>query len=371
MKIAILTLPLHSNYGGILQAWALQETLKRLGHEVVVLNYKEGRVCNLYFPLVVLHRAYLRFFKKMEVPILGPIYHYALERNIRPFVNEHMGLSRPLGTEADLTKYIVLNHIEAVVIGSDQVWRPGAGLAYFASFLNEPTNVRRIAYAASFGCDDPHFANIDYLRAMLDDFASISVREQRGVDICKSLFGLDVECMPDPTMLLPIHEYDNLSSKAVAPQGKYILGYFLTSGQRYMQIAEHVAQQLRLPLRVILTEEQLHHQHIPHPMISVQDWVATFKHAEYVITDSFHGATFSLLYRHSFAVIDNRTGSARIATLLNTFNMSNRLVADPVSPSCITKALLDVPSNDNEVEEKLRFLRSKAITFLQRALNRK
>ena len=211
MKIGILTLPLHTNYGGILQAYALQTVLERMGHQTVVLNHKRKYSLPAWrLPLSYTKRVIKKF-------VLG-------RKDIRIFAEQHQNKEYAIvsqHTQRFIDTYIHTYNVEsfkslkaadfdAIVVGSDQVWRPkyfepmfGEGIDNaFLSFAHN-WKIKRISYAASFGTEDWEYTD-EYTRMcseLLGLFDAITVREESGVRLCKDKFGVDAEHVLDPTML--------------------------------------------------------------------------------------------------------------------------------------------------------------------------
>ena len=185
MKIAILTFSKVNNYGATLQCYALSTILRRLGHEVVLLDYQLPRSKSLN-PIYRFHQ----FVQKI-------LFEKFRNRYLPPF-------SIPLKSKSDLQK--LYPKADLYVVGSDQVWNPnitrdaGVGV-YFFDFL--PDNVRRIAYAASFGVSQTDvFGEYSQVSSLLKKFNSIGVREISGISICQTLANRDATLVVDPTLLL-------------------------------------------------------------------------------------------------------------------------------------------------------------------------
>ncbi len=224
MKIGIFTLPLVNNYGGILQAYALSRVLVGLGHEPWLINLRLQRS--------KLSIAYIKFLVAcaLKKELCGAKFNPSYERDTSGFVAENIPLTAPVCTPADLKALCEKERFEAVILGSDQVFRP----SYFADFADcfslgfLPPNCTRIAYAASFGgdrlCGLKNPADLKAHTANLAKFKAISVRECDGVRLARECFGVDARWVLDPTLLANKEIYDKFLS--LAPQRKgfaYIL----------------------------------------------------------------------------------------------------------------------------------------------------
>ena len=210
MKIGILTQPLQRNYGGILQCYALCEVLKGLGHEVCVLDRHH------HTPFL---RKLLRSAKRILRYCLGAekkenilsIWMTAgqmrtISRHTSAFIDRHIPHTRPLLRTKELRQAAGNEHIDAYVVGSDQVWRPVFSPCitnYYIDF-DQRDHIIRIAYAASFGVDTWEYDRQaqQVCAGYAKKFDAISVREDSGVTLCRNYLGVAAEHVLDPTMLL-------------------------------------------------------------------------------------------------------------------------------------------------------------------------
>ena len=223
MKIGILTLPLHTNYGGILQAYALQTVLERMGHEVCLIEKKRKPF------RLPLWKAPLVYGKRVLKNLAGHPYPIFYEQK----VNREEPITRQ-NTDLFIKRYIkrrIVNDFselkesdfDAIVVGSDQIWRP----KYFNGNIEdaylkfaEGWNIKRIAYAASFGTDEWEYtaAQTKECARLLKQFDAVSVREASGVDLCRKHFGVEARHVLDPTMLLTAEDYIRLFETAGTPK---------------------------------------------------------------------------------------------------------------------------------------------------------
>ena len=229
-----------------------------------------------------------------------------------------------------------------IVVGSDQVWRARYAdiPAQFLSALEpiQGDRPRRISFAASFGVDDiAEYSSDDRSRAaeLIRRFDAVSVREDSGVLICQDEFGVRAEQHVDPTMLLTAADYLNLVSHAggaLSPAAGRVLIYRLDSNDEVRRITAVVGSRLGLPLLEILTlPPSSHHVDAAEPddfvMPSVEHWLASFASADFVVTDSFHGCVFSILFNRPFVLYANvERGAARFDSLLRVFGLEHHRV---------------------------------------------
>lgn len=377
MRIGILTLPPHANYGGILQAYALQTVLERMGHDVVVFN-KPIKKQVLPFPMSFLHYI-VRFikkyiFRKTNVYVFKEqkIYKYQKANTLYTdaFVNTHLH-NKFIDTLGDIK-----DEYDAIIAGSDQVWRKiyfngsweksNPDDAYLA-FTND-WNIKRIAYAASFGVDYIELDDTDILKCKdaIQKFKAVSVREKTGVDICKKHFNVDAKWVADPTLLLDVSDYLTLAKDSNSLfTGKYILKYVLDESEEIYDLVHKLEEQKGYPMKELKTHEKDSLSEISNcTRLPVEEWLYAFAHADYILTDSFHGTVFSILFHKQFTVIANKErGITRFTSLLSMFGLEDRLIFSPNE----YKELPDI--NYDEVDIRLEKRRSEALSFLTEALN--
>lgn len=213
MKIAILTLPLHTNYGGLLQAYALQSALERMGYEVSVLDKIRKPKVQIPFSVSV-KRLIMKFILRKNVAPIGQLEDYKRRKkrntNTWKFADKYIHRH-----ELDNLGSIKEDDYDVFVVGSDQIWRREYILNSFKcvedAFLGfaKTWNVKRIAYAPSFGHDVWDYTPEETvsIRALLRLFDYLSVREESGVELCMRELGLTTKHVADPTMLLTAEDY--------------------------------------------------------------------------------------------------------------------------------------------------------------------
>lgn len=337
MKIAILTLPLHTNYGGILQAYALQTILGRMGHDVHVIERKRKP---LSLPIYKMPFSYGKRIIKNLIGRRFPLFYEQKINRERPIIQQY--------TDEFIHKYIHLkqynnfsdilpSEYDAFVVGSDQVWRPkyfGAnqmGNAYLQ--FTESWDVKRLAYAASFGTENWEYTpkQTEECSRLAKLFNAISVREDSGVELCKKYLGVDVQHVLDPTMLLDKQDYINLFETAHTPQSKgNLLCYILDETPEKEQIVRRIAKEKGL--NIFKTNSKVENRQAPlneRIQPPVEQWIRGFYDADFVITDSFHACVFSILFNKPFLVCSNiDRGLSRFKSILNVFDLQDRMIID-------------------------------------------
>ena len=302
MKTAILTQPLLANYGCLLQNYALQQALRRLGHDPVTLDYLPVTYAKWY-----LKSLWRKVFRGAPYVPLLPGRPPVFDR----FVRERITTLPQRGCyrHASLEK----NGIDALVVGSDQVWRPRFNrktlpdmFFAFAGDFQGP----RIAYAASFGTEewDGDAAVTARCATLLRRFDAVSVREPSGVELCRRVFGVDAVQMPDPLLLLEKEGYLSLCEAVPAAPEPYVAAYVLDAAPESEERVAAKSAETGLKVRRATSG--------PEAALTVEEWIAFFRDASAVVTDSFHGAVLSRLLGKPCEVVENADrGRGRYAVL--------------------------------------------------------
>ncbi len=335
MKIGILTQPLLHNYGGILQNWSLQQVLRRLGHEPEMIFLDEGSRphgkllamrCMSYLKCLIKRKVFGRRDVYLH-PVLNPRYNPDVPEFADCGFVKKIRKTRRLFADEDLTKYTARRNYDAFIVGSDQVWREEYSpdiLAYFLKFLTDDDKRPKVAYAASFG-KNRDFISADKMpecRRLLGRFKAVSVRENEGIEIVRSIFGRSqVEKVLDPTLLLTQSDFLALISPQDRHNKPHITSYILDRNVIKSTILDEVKDELKLPCCEMGTNPGAGQ------MPGFSRWLANFADASFVVTDSFHGCVFSIIFEKPFIVIANaERGLDRFRTLLGEFGLSDRLL---------------------------------------------
>lgn len=334
MKIGILTLPLHTNYGGLLQAYALMSVLRKNGHEVVLIN-RHYNYSKFGFVLSILKRSFIKIYKPDTMINYRKEFYEVISKKIRPFIdNIIVPKTKTYYTTKAMQKDLKNYQFDAIIVGSDQVWRPqcaGTLLTdYFLSFAND--DIVKLSYAASFGTDAFEFSKKEQelAKRQLKYFKGISVRERSGIELCKKY--LDVEAVQhlDPTMLLSRGDYIELIQKVETEKIEgSLFSYVLDKSEEKNNMIELIAKKNGyIPFKYNLNthaENALVKEKIA--TLSVESWIRCFYDKDYIVTDSFHGCVFSILFNKPFIAIGNRNrGLSRFNSLLEMFELEDRMI---------------------------------------------
>lgn len=343
MKIAIITHPLKNNYGGLLQNYALQTVLKRMGHEVLTID--RIKRTPLFVKLLSITKRGIRRFLGQNVKLRAwptEKEESIISINTRGFVNRNISTTTRVYNIKELKNIDNKFQFDAYVVGSDQVWRRDASgnSSEFLDFISNDNKVIKIAYAASFGVDNWTFTDKETNKysKLIRKFDAISVREYSGVELCKKFLQVDADFMLDPTLLLDKEDYIELVKVAKKENSEgNLFVYLLDKTSNKQKIVSEISQELSLKPFEVMPEqnfmmdlpkgEKFNTNKCIYP--NVETWIRGFMDAEFVVTDSFHGTVFAILFNKPFIAIQNsERGSTRFQSLLSLYNLQDRLVKD-------------------------------------------
>lgn len=371
MKIGILTVPFNNNYGGYLQAFALMSVLKQMGHEPTLIMRRQNKRRMFikagikYFIMGIYHS----FKNKKMCPLI-----YKTERdfeylgsNMHQFVDKRMLPQSPyLYTSEDLKRYCD-GKFGAYIVGSDQVWRaiyvPDIA-NYFLDFTSG-WNVKRIAYAASFGTQNPEYTQEEKKVCcnMIPKFDAISLREKTGKHVFAN-FGWEyknLEVVLDPTLLLNSSDYTKLLPNEKEEINDGIFYYVLDKNQYISNIINDIQEKNKKKTYGI-SNIQCDYKPLP----SIENWLTYIKNASFVVTDSFHGMVFAIIFNKPFLVLVNGTrGADRFLNMLSLLDLQDRVLSDDLTLNEILEKEIDWDS----VNTKLSILREKSLKFLEHSLS--
>lgn len=383
MKIGILTLPLHTNYGGILQAYALQTVLERMGHDVKVLNLdrspKRFSISGIFLTFVkriilsVIKRKFYPFYNIQKEVDFRYSQYLVKSKNTSRFVDNYIKCFWIKDYNIDINK----TSLDAVIVGSDQIWSHihakqigGVEKAFLPTLSS---NILRFSYAASFGKDIWEYSNIETLIAKdsIKLFKNVSVREMSAVGLCENYLNVKATHHIDPTMLLTKEDYINaINLKSVEKSSGDLLVYLIDSSQEKNLIVNYIEKKLSLKSFIVNSKAEDNNA----SGISIQDciqppvekWLRGFYDAKFVITDSFHACVFSILFQKPFIVVGNtERGLTRFQSLLDQFKLSNRLIS---SFDDVKHINLSSETDFSYVECFLNKERERSFSYLTKAL---
>ena len=364
MKIGILTLPLHTNYGGILQAYALQTVLERMGHEVALI---EGRPLDKTSYYAKMRRFLSPLKRVVKLYLIPDKFTRDSERYTRRFISKWIKCDTFNSIDS-----IPANFYDAIIVGSDQIWRqPYVENSLFLNkienaFLSftHSWNVKRIAYAASFGTDiweyDSNSTRI--CSDLIQHFDAVSVREESGILLCEKHLHHEAVQLLDPALLLSREDYLKLIDKKYRKQ-KGIMTYILDENKEKMAFVDKL---MRMTGMTVFKSNISYDIIDKHARGAVQppleQWLQSFEDADMVVTDSFHACVFSILFNKPFIVVPNKArGASRFFSLLRAIDQEYRIV-DITLPLSLEDKIMKCPNCD------LSELKDKSYEYLRNSL---
>lgn len=327
-KICILTQPLWHNYGCLLQAYALQKCLKAMNYDVVTDEFPR-RFLSFSQRLLDKSKRMIAFHilgRKSVNP--NPFYPNKeswdrICRNTSRFVRERIDTVDFFNGNISPSKDMI-NRFDTFIIGSDQVWRDSYGRveSYFCDFASE--NDKKIfSYAASFGLDSWQFdrERTEVLRSLIRRFKAVSVREKDAVELCRDNLNIEADWVLDPTLLLSKEDYISLFKDVCKEKSEgNLMTYILDYTEEKQGLIDVVEKQKGLKSFSVMAKEN---EEFP----AIEKWLRGFYDAKFVLTDSFHGMVFSIIFEKPFLVVLNKQrGSSRFLSLLSALGLEDRLI---------------------------------------------
>jgi len=392
MKIGIVTVTYVNNFGSHLQTFALQQTIRTMGFQTEIISPKglnreisKRRYAYLLSRLYDFNelKSYSSVLKIKIAQRLDKGFGRALKQRAQKFISfaEKEYCFSPLTTSwAELTN--LCKGYSAVVIGSDQNWRPAniAGGYYTIEYV--PDSVNKVAYSTSFGISRVIPSQKEKAKFFLSRINHLSVREDSGRRIIKDLINRDVPVVCDPTLLLTKSEWESYietesqTDLTDIVQSSYILCYYLGEKTMHRQFAKELREKTGYKIVSILMGEERYYKEnkdcydLSVTCIGPLDFVNLISHAKYVCTDSFHGCAFSLLFQKElFAFYKSSTNSKmsvndRLDSMLGWAGVKNRIIKENVE---ITDSLLE-PIDYEEVEKRIEEKREMSMQYLRKSL---
>lgn len=343
MRIGLLTYHHSANYGAVMQSYATCRALKELGHEVEFLNFQQDE-------------------KRSNSSIIFYFKIKAFDRFMTAFYPTE---TKILQSMDDLNA--IASNYDCLVVGSDQVWNPEISknkcLAYFLDFGG--SDIRRISYASSFGISKwpEQYQNLlPSISASLHKFHGLSVREETGKYLLENLFNLSSQVVLDPTLLHT--DYNEITGNIV--NNDDVICYLLNRTKLQLEKTIKLSKSLgKTPKMISTIRPTLGFRYVYPP--SIEAWIKYIAGAKFVITDSFHGLAFSLIYNKQFIVISPNNGkNSRLKDLLKSVGLENRYFDE--NDTIIYSELQNKKIDYDVVNSKLDTLKDVSWNYLRNAL---
>lgn len=357
-KLGILTFHRAQNYGAVLQAYALSECINKLGkYEAEVIDYRSKAIEDTYKPFHVVGN---KTIKNIIIMLLTARASREKKRKFDQFRSKYLKMSKNSYSREEMAE--TLKYYSTFITGSDQVFNDvcaGFDATYFLDFVNNSS--KKNSYAASFGFSEIPEDKKAIYKKRLEDFNKLSVRENAAKTIVKDLLNRDAQVNIDPTFLLEKKEWEKIAVKP--KENKYILVYLL-------QPSETIFEHVRKLSELTGCKPILMHLHFfknngikQITTASPEEYLGYFKYADYIVTNSFHGTAFSIIFHKKFMTEYQTTAAARNSrqeNLLRTFGLLDRVLSDQHGIDEITKEI-----DYTQVEELIEAERKNAIEFIK------
>lgn len=370
-KVRIISYQNAKNYGAVLQSYGLQEVIRMLGYnDVKFINYNPKYLSDRYNPWT---KKYLGFkwtnLRKFLGYILNlPFYLFSI------IIRNH-NFSKSVKRLLHQTPVVLFDLKECdpivcdtLICGSDQIWNTAITGEFDKSYFGEGNYMKlgkRIAYAPSTELSSLNDFNLKQIAELLDNFDALSVRENKLRDVLQPVIKKQIEVCVDPTILAGTKIFEKIANKKILFNKKYIIVYSYNVIEPYVfdlvkqipssdEYEVHYLSFLGVGRRLMLNPKV-------HSTVCVEDFLGYFYNASYVVTNSFHGLAFSLLFKKNFNVGYVSGKSERCYSLLESIGMLNRLVKDGNSA--------DWSTPDYEyIDSKLAYIRQNSLEFLKNSL---
>jgi len=363
MKIGILTFHNAYNYGAVLQTYATQELVKSLGHEVEVIDYHNKAIDRFYENLRFHIRTIpKRKFYRIPVYFLEKCFYWKRRKAYQNFIHQYLCLSEKRYNQGGKD---VINGYDIILIGSDQLWNKeitnGFDKIYWGDFKTN-AYTRKVAWSVCMNQTNISEDEKEYIIEHLNNFEAISVRESSLQSMLSKLTTKEIAHTLDPTLVLPSQNWEHLCHGV--KEKNYIAVYAVRKEEDTIRFARKVAEILQKPLVVIRSYAKWYMNSENKECGGPSEFLSYIKHADFVVSTSFHGTVFSLIFKKQFAcpaLEDN----VRIESLLNSVGLKERLISFPEKAESL-------PSIDYEkVEQAMNALRISSLEFLKNGLSMK
>ena len=362
-KVGIITFHRAVNYGACLQAYALKETLKEIGADAELIDYRSEDVEDIYFKIIRKNISIKTLVKNI---ITWPVQK---RRNsmFSSFLERYLLQNTPCSIHTTEELKNVADKYDLFISGSDQVWSPLCAAndkTYMLDFVSD--SQKKYSYAASFGVVDDKYLSDEKIKQLLDSYAFLSVREQKGIEIIHQMLGKESDKKlaqhVDPTFLLPKEKW--LALTKPVEKEKYLFIYSLSMPKEIIDYAEELAEQMGLTIKCF-TLNNVYSMMNPKRVIngSPIDFLSYIAGAEYVVTNSFHGTAFSIIFNKNFSVVKNvnpQHDNSRLTNILRMLGLEKRLSGVDTTAEVIE------PIDYDQVNERVKKMQCESREYLRR-----
>jgi len=362
MKTGILTFHQADNYGAVLQAYALQSAIEQIGNPVEIIDYKQSAIEKTYRIIKFNKSSKINFLKSSAANFWNYNSRVKKKKLFNNFRNDFLNISEKKFNSSNRE----MNY-DTYIVGSDQVWNEEIiknDKTFFLDFVNG--NEKKIAYAASVGKDNLTSKEIKNLVSNISGFNFLSVREDDLVSNLNSRCNNTITHVLDPTLIADKVIWDKLPNFKRYENKKYLLIFRMVGDERVLDIAEAVAKRLDLDVYFISNKKLPIRKGFKNLRnVGPEEFINLHKNASFIVTNSFHGTAFSILFQKNFLTVPHKTRGSRMKSLLNLLKLENRIVENPNKIN--ETFILDI---DYKVTTKiLEIEKEKSLKYLKSALD--
>jgi len=366
IKIGILSLPLNWNYGGILQQYALSYYLKKRGLKPIIISRRLYRPNKLHLSIVKLKWFLVKFFGKLTFLNFIPIL--ATEKFKQDYLNNR---TQDFFSSNELSSFINKEKIKNFVVGSDQIWNRDATPSLKDSFLGfiDPKNKNiTAAYAVSFAHKNWKYSNNEtkICQKLSNNFDYISVREKSGVKLTKKYLKKKSIRVLDPVFLIEKQAYLKVIKKKKIIKNK-LFCYILDKNIEKKRIINEIKKVKNFQVfnfldnlnLIDLIKLKLKNYNVPF-------WIQNFYDSETIITDSYHGMLFSIIFKKNFYIfLNKKRGADRFISLLHDLKLKNRII-----DLNNYKEVIDEKIDWHHVDQKLKKLKILSFNYINNIIQK-
>lgn len=368
MKVGIITIHNAINYGSALQAYALRKVVENLGHDCYIVDYKNKKLEDYYRPQFfsndikdgLIHMNFRSSIKELMERLHNNRY-WKLNKRFKLFWLNYRKKTKPIYSIESLVNY----KFGALICGSDQIWEPGitggVDRMFFCDIKDD--KVIKISYAASGVLPYKDETDNYLLNKYIKNFNFISVRENEMVEYLDKMYIKNVKVVLDPTLLLDKEHWLKFVKKPKI-KSDYIFVYLMWTDSEILEVVKTIENETGIKSLIISrAAEYVYFNGIKVDTSNPYAFLGLIYNAKYVISNSFHGTVFSILFNKQFFSFNS---GQRIRTLLNNLEIGQRLIEFDGTRHC---NMCDAINWEN-VRKRLQDLYDYSIGFLIEALNK-
>lgn len=359
MKIGILTFHNAYNYGAVLQAYATQVLVESMGHKAEVIDY-HNKAIDSHYSVRKFHSCdFLNSRYRFPLYLMEKCFFWKRRNAYSAFLKKNINMSRKRCVQGEIFSF---ENYDVILIGSDQLWNKsltgGIDRIYWGQF-DTSAGTRKVLWSVCMNNMNVTTDETSLIKNFLKNFSAISVREVTLQAFISQLTDKKVWHTIDPTLLLSSQKWEEVCHPV--KESNYIAVYAVRKEEETISFARKLASSLNKKLIIIRSYSKWYFSSENKEYCGPDDFLSYIKYADYVVTSSFHGTVFSLIFQRQFVcpVID---GNIRVEDLLLTAGLSNRFVKD------WKEALLLSPIDYNNLSNQLELKRKETIDFLSNVL---